>query len=175
MRCYHLANSYLPGIHAGIQSAHTQHEMALKYLGGELGNDTLKTQHAVYVEWATNHKTVIVLNGGWQSTLQEWVAFLAQTGNPYPWAMFHEELDSLNGALTNVGVVVPEHIYSVGRELREMSRPGVASSVMLKDGRELQVRASATILLNEAKETIHTYTQFEVELAIRLSGPSLMG
>ncbi len=172
MRCYHLGNTYLPGIHAGIQSAHSQHELAVKYL---LTADCHAAQAEMYKEWLLNHKTMIVLNGGWQSSLQEWVKLLESQDHPYAWTTFHEELDSLNGALTNVAIVLPYHIYGVGRELRDVTKPGVATVVQVSSGDMLEWRGGmAALVSGETGHTLHSYSPFEVDLAIRLSRPSLM-
>ncbi|QCQ64652.1 hypothetical protein Barba31A_gp062 [Rheinheimera phage vB_RspM_Barba31A] len=102
MRAYFFQNFYLQGIHAGIQSQHTTAEMFVKY------------QHAcpereMLYDWAINHKTAVVLNGGMQKDLFEVISSLNTL--PYPFAWFKEEQDALNMALTNVGVILPAKIY----------------------------------------------------------------
>lgn len=172
MRCYHLANFYLPGIHAGIQSAHVQHELAIKYLQDD---DADESQAEMYKEWAFNYKTIIVLNGGWQASLQEWVQFLSSNEHPFAWAHFHEEQDALNGALTNVGVVLPQHIYGVSRELRDGGKPGVSNEIQLPSGDVLALHGcSASLLCGTSGHILHVYTPFELELIQRIGRLGLM-
>lgn len=103
MRAYFFQNFYLQGIHAGIQSQHTTAEMFVKY---SIGSE----QHSMLFDWAINHKTTIVLNGGTQSDLLAIEKLLDNC--KFPWAAFREATDALNGALTNVGVILPEYIYN---------------------------------------------------------------
>lgn len=102
MRAYFFQNFYLQGIHAGIQSAHTLAEMSLLDWDAEI--------YEVYRVWAASHKTIIVLNGGTQVDLEEIYSLCAKMRLPY--AKFHEEHGALNGALTNVGIILPEVIYN---------------------------------------------------------------
>lgn len=107
LRAYFFQNMYLQGIHAGIQSQHTTVEMFLSY-------SKSKSQKAkMLYDWADNHKTTIILNGGYTSNLIKISALLKDKRNPLPWSDFCESTDALNGALTNVGVIVPEKYYSV--------------------------------------------------------------
>jgi hypothetical protein len=108
LRAYFITNMYTAGIHAGIQSAHCLHEMYEKYqfcsASGilHLGN------------WAREHKTIIVLNGGYQSNLES-LFFLFGQNAPLlglPYAKFHESQEALNGALTCVGIVLPQEVYA---------------------------------------------------------------
>ncbi len=111
MRAYFFTNMYLIGIHSGIQTAHTVAEMFIKN-HDELGNITL-------IEWATNHKTTIVLNGGYSSDLRLLMQFFDTPSNPYPWAHFNESEEALDGALTCVGIVLPEKIYGYAEKVRK--------------------------------------------------------
>jgi hypothetical protein len=106
MRAYFFQNFYLQGVHAGIQSQHTTAEMFVKYLADSKNKDML-------YEWAMQHKTTIVLNGGMQSDL-EGIEYTL-TYCRWPWASFREDQRALNGTLTNVGVILPEYIYETPR------------------------------------------------------------
>lgn len=109
MRLYSFVNMYLCGsIHAGIQTAHGVHELYEKYLfvsGESFGKIS---------DWALNHKTIIALNGGYQSSIEETLQLLNDVYSilNLPFASFHEEKNSLNGALTVAVVVLPEEIYN---------------------------------------------------------------
>ena len=115
MRGYFLCNMYLSSIQCGIQSAHVVAEMFIKYRG--------LAAESTLIEWATNHKTMILLNGGYQSELEEFYNYVLTAGrdqtNHYPFAIFHEELDALNGATTSVGIILPEKVYAATAEVRE--------------------------------------------------------
>jgi len=106
MRAYFFGNMYLSPIQQGIQAAHVTHELFLKY-----GIDSR------FYDWAQDHKTMILLNGGYSENLRELIALFDSRENPYPWAHFNEGEDSLDGALTSVGIVLPEKIYETAKAL----------------------------------------------------------
>lgn len=119
LRAYFFQNMYLQGIHAGIQSQHTTAEMFVKYLDGKVKSLSKCPQDTQYhnnvkvlYDWANNHKTTIVLNGGMQGDLEEAIKVFDTEDNPYPWAFFKESEYALGGALTNVGIILPEKIYN---------------------------------------------------------------
>lgn len=108
-RLYSITNMYTSGIHAGIQTAHLVHELFItKYFFDTEELDVLN-------QWANFDKTIIVLNGGYQSNLErirnEYI-ITECFENRLPWAEFRESQEALNGALTAVGFVVPESIYT---------------------------------------------------------------
>lgn len=105
LRAYFFNNMYLQGIHAGVQSQHTTVEMFLDYSGSGT------KEEMILFEWAQCHKTTIVLNGGMQSQLDEIRAHMNSKDNPYPWSVFVESEEALNGCLTNVGIILPEKIF----------------------------------------------------------------
>lgn len=106
MRAYVLVHSALSGIQKGIQAGHALVEMGLK-------------GHPLYREWAEKHKTVIVLEGGFQADLEQAEAVLMNVlegselsaKQQLPWAAFREDQETLNGTLTAVAVILPEEIY----------------------------------------------------------------
>lgn len=104
-RMYCVVNQYIAGIHAGIQSAHAIAEMFLDY-----PKKRNKASDLLW-DWAEDDKTIIVLNGGYQSSLQDLCDKLKPLSGTYPWASFREERDALNGAMTAVAVVLPEYMY----------------------------------------------------------------
>lgn len=106
LRAYHFQIMYLQGIHAGIQTQHCTVEMFLNYEG-------LCSKPARLLDrWARDHKTTIVLNGGYASSLSSLVDLLDKEGNPYPWGYFRESKEALNGCITNVGIILPKYIYN---------------------------------------------------------------
>lgn len=110
MRLYTFTNFYLSSIQQGIQSAHCLHELFLNYPAEP---STLASTKLF--DWANNHKTMIVLNGGDSQSLSELygeLVPLARSGN-FPLAKFSEDERSLNNALTCVGIVLPEAVYGI--------------------------------------------------------------
>lgn len=107
MRFYSFSNMYLSSLQVGLQSGHVLSEMFLNFPDAA----DLRT-------WASEHKTMILLNGGYSSTLREIYDALNDTDNPYTFAKFHESEEALDGALTCVGIIVPEEIYEVAAEVR---------------------------------------------------------
>lgn len=119
MRAYFFGNMYLSSIQQGIQAAHAVHEMFVRFPErNNQGDNNIKFDGDFLWEWATEHKTMILLNGGYAATIQELVDFFNDGTNPYPWADFHEEEASLNGALTTVGIILPEKIYLTAAAIR---------------------------------------------------------
>jgi hypothetical protein len=108
LRAYFFGNMYLSPIQQGIQAAHVVTKLFAYYPTSQYG-PSFYTLHA----WANDGVTKILLNGGYQSNLA--VIFEALETLcmhlELPFAKFHEEQDALNGALTSVGVVVPEEVY----------------------------------------------------------------
>lgn len=111
MRAYFFGNMYLSSIQQGIQSGHVIAEMFVKYPYEE---ELLVTQVLPFeflYTWARDHKTMILLNGGYSETLHELYDFFCSENNPFPFAKFHEGRDALDGALTSVGIILPARIY----------------------------------------------------------------
>jgi hypothetical protein len=80
-------------------------------------------------EWARDHKTIILMEGGDCEQLK-WLALILkrEPGSPYPWALFHETEVALNRAITCVGIILPEKMYS------DETRQYVLSEINRKPG-----------------------------------------
>lgn len=154
MRLYTFTNMYLSPIQRGIQSAHVTHDLFVKYnehIDFEMNN--------ILFDWAKNHKTMIVLNGGYSSTLFELIDLFDDPRNPYPFEKFHEAEESLGGALTCVGIVLPEKIYEMSAMIR-------SDPALLED---LLINGSYT-----AEDlTVWTYNGFEIKLIQELNNYGL--
>lgn len=111
MRAYFFGNMYFSGIHAGIQSLHTVVEMYNKYPVGS-------QQYSVLNHWALEHKTVVLLTGGYSQELRSLITFFNTTENSLPWAHFNESDEACDGALTSVGIILPEAIYEAAKAAR---------------------------------------------------------
>lgn len=114
MRYYGFGNMYLSSLQQGLQNAHAIAEMFVKYqISGT-------AEAASMYDWAENHKTMILLNAGYGKNIHALVERFDHFENPYPWADFHEEEASLDGAITCVGIVLPEKIYESAAQLRKL-------------------------------------------------------
>ncbi len=116
MRFYGFGNYYLSSLQQGLQSAHTVAELFVKYK--DMGN-----QSDLVFDWASNHKTMVLLNGGNSGDLaglHSALEILEAQGMNLPFAKFHEDAVSLNNALTYVGIIVPEKYYTIASEVRNM-------------------------------------------------------
>lgn len=121
LRLYTFTNMYLSSIQKGIQSAHLVHEIMIESQmnrvttfadsNGIRQSIDYTQKNLMVLEWAEHYKTMIVCNGGNSAMLQEFIDFMESGNLPYPWTYFKEDEESLNGALTVVGIVLPEDIY----------------------------------------------------------------
>lgn len=106
LRLYTFTNFYMSPIQHGIQSAHVVHELFLKYTGETHRRDTL-------LDWAKNHKTMIVLSAGNLAGLEDMLDVIEPIGALFPWSEFNEDQASLGGILTCVGIVLPSSVFDV--------------------------------------------------------------
>ena len=114
MRFYGFGNYYLSSLQQGLQAGHAAVDLYVKY-------HLLQQQDSrqvMYADWAANHKTMVLLNGGNSADLQDLFDFLNTDDNPYPFVKFHEDEVSLNGALTYVGMILPPKIYDTAARIR---------------------------------------------------------
>ena len=90
---------YLSSLQKGLQTAHV------------VGELTQSRQDRVFRDWAKQDRIIIILNGGNSASLEAFEHFLTTSECDWPWAAFREDDQSLNGAITAVGVIVPETVY----------------------------------------------------------------
>lgn len=114
-RLYSLTNFYLSSLQHGLQTAHVVSDLFVKY-GSQSGPELNALLH-----WAAADKTIIILNGGncesLQKTMELWSGPALDLGLPF--TLFKEDGPSLNGALTAIGIILPESIWSL-----PASKPG---------------------------------------------------
>ncbi len=126
MRAYFFGNMYLSSIQQGIQAAHVVAEMFVKYGNmpstGPEGNQGWN----ILNHWASEHKTMVLLNAGYSDEIRSLIQFFETVDNPLPWAYFNEGQDALDGALTCVGIIIPEEFYEGAKELRTFGTPLLA-------------------------------------------------
>lgn len=113
MRCYHFGNYYMSSIQQGIQAAHCQMELFVKYENAIVPGYVTTQKRDLY-DWTKYHKTMICLSGGNNNQLKE----IKELFGPYPWSYFCEDEDSLGGILTNVAIILPESIYDTAAKIR---------------------------------------------------------
>ena len=161
MRFYSFSNMYLSSIQTGIQSGHVIAEMAVKY---QPPGEGFTQQGRMFYDWAENHKVMILLNGGYGENLHDLYAFIDQNEHLYPYAKFNESHEALDGALTSVGIVLPEGIYNGARAMQSIKRLRQNDPARIAwDARQV-----LEVEVNGRLESI-TYSDFEVELMTRLN------
>lgn len=109
---YYFGNMYLSSIQQGIQALHSTARMFVKY------RNSPEKLNIVY-EWAENHETVVLLNGGYSSSIRELNEFFENQENPYPFCPFYEGNDALDGALTCTGIILSNRIFDTASLLRK--------------------------------------------------------
>lgn len=141
MRAYFFGNMYLSHIQQGIQAAHVVHELFTKYnstpLHDEVGAEVcfvVNERMAMLNDWATNHKTMILLNAGYGENIKNLCRFFSKPGNEFPWAYFEESAEALDGAITSVGILLPPLVYETAAALRDPSKPHLKDK-LIEDGR----------------------------------------
>lgn len=128
MRFYSWVVMYLEGIHAGIQTAHVQGAIHSKYRSlvqdeiqevvhgrrGDIWTSKNYQKLKLFEEWESEFLVTQVYNGGYSDSLYRRFNDLSVYAEHFnlPYAKFHESKEALDGALTAVGIIVPEHLYS---------------------------------------------------------------
>lgn len=114
LRFYGLTHFMLSSIQQGLQAAHCIADMFVRYQHTK--SDTIRN---MLDQWAKYDKTIILLNGGNCADLySKYLAIrrICETLQ-YPYEMFSEDQQSLNNAITCVGLIVPETIYKMETDL----------------------------------------------------------
>lgn len=108
MRLYSFVNYYLSPLQHGLQTAHCVSELSVRY-------NANSRERLVYRDWAVNHKTIIICNGGNTAMLEDLHLRLVDHAHEFelPLTKFYEDEQSLNNALTSVALVVPPELYDV--------------------------------------------------------------
>lgn len=121
MRFYSFSNMYLSSLQVGLQSAHVVARMFIKYDATANFEIDSESKAAILNNWAVNYETMILLNGGYSSAIHDLITFFNDPLNDYPWAPFYESDAALDGALTSIGIILPEKIYAMSKFFREFS------------------------------------------------------
>ena len=122
MKAYFWGNIYLSSIQQGIQAGHVIADMAGQAKLDEI-TDTVSTvvRSDMFWEWVNDHKTMILYRGGNMAQLTMMAEIFGRTN--YPTATFHEDAESLNGALTSIGIVLPDRFHRLAAHARSESIP----------------------------------------------------
>lgn len=99
----------LSGIQKGIQAGHAAVEYS-RYAMDRVGG------YEQYAEFADNHKTFILLDGGSSNDMQ--YRLLELDDLEIPNAVFHEP--DLNNSLSAIAFILPEDVYGI-----DLNNPGV--------------------------------------------------
>lgn len=146
-RLYFFTNFYVSSIQKGIQAGHC----AVELMNG------MFRDHPITREWATNHKTFILLNGGAQPELEEILETLQQQtickNIDLPFAHFVEDA-GLNFAMTCVGVIVPQRIYDFTAANRGVSINEENGNMVVRDYRGREVEPKMIYQASNGSETI---------------------
>ena len=163
MRAYFFGNMYLSSIQQGIQAGHCIADMFIRYTNG------LKpgSKDQMLYEWAEEHKTMILLNGGYDSTIHDLTTFFENINNPFPWVDFYESADAMNGLQTTVGIILPEHIYEGAAIVRKCRRGWDEVTQVLHDDGTRTILQPTTAMVADAR--YWEYSAWEVELIDRLN------
>jgi hypothetical protein len=103
-----VANLYLSPLQCGLQTAHVVSELSQL-------QDT-EQMHA-YDMWASVDKTIIICAAINHAGVKDAFAKLDNMGTVHvkglPYAIFHEDEQSMNGMATACGIIVPEEFFDV--------------------------------------------------------------
>lgn len=128
MRLYSITNMYMNGIHSGIQTQHSTVELFVKY---PITNSKTHNSANIIHDWAKNHKTTIVLNGGMHDSLMKVLHLLQEWGyhndEALPFAPFFEP--GINNALTSISIIMPQDAIDFMSEIRtKKPRDGIMTT-----------------------------------------------
>jgi len=109
LRLYSFAAAqYLSPLQVGLQTAHATAELSRRY-------GPLCPRHALYGQWADEHKTIVILSAGNHAGVLRAFEVLNQLGAELnlPSALFREDEESMSGMATACACIVPESFYNV--------------------------------------------------------------
>lgn len=105
-----VAGLYLSPLQCGLQTAHAVSEVY------DFHSLNRKSKYMlIYNQWASTDKTIIILNALNSRGVLNAHVVLLEFAKQFllPLAIFHEDADSLNGAATACGMVIPRKFYDV--------------------------------------------------------------
>ena len=173
-RAYFFGNMYLSGIQQGIQALHVVGNMAVKY-HPEVG----MAQSEMFYDWAADHKTVTLLNGGDCDSLEEIYSFIEgdldsdsvrlndhyNGYSPYPFEIFREE--GIADAASSVGIVLPPKIYEGAKKIR--GKFTQEEAYLWKKEKTMAIPLFNEFNRPTGETEEHTYNDWEIELMKRMN------
>lgn len=120
-KLFAFTNTYLSDLQKGLQTAHLVGDMSWDYTKGLAGKKNPKAAK-LFEEWRTVHRTIIIFNGGNHETLGEMFDKYKEQ-RKYPVGLFQEDHQSLRGAHTVFGIILPDPFDSwEGRKTADISK-----------------------------------------------------
>lgn len=113
-RFYGFGNYYMSSLQQGLQAGHAITEL---FVNNPVDSD----KYAQVNQWGKADKTMVLLKGGNSADLAQLFEFFQEQeklGMPFAYTKFHEDEVSLGGALTYVGIILPNEIYDFSSQLR---------------------------------------------------------
>lgn len=109
LRLYSFVNFYLSSIQQGIQTGHMAVDLVRKYTNSSIVK--FHPEREICVDWADNHKTFIILNGGDSYIIKSIAMKLHNLGKDLslPYEYFDEP--GCDGMTTCCGVIVPQRLF----------------------------------------------------------------
>ena len=163
MRFYSFTNWMLRPIQQGIQPGHAAVELFVKYTDPD---DVHNPTQEMLWDWARNHKTFVCLNGGNNTDIYELDRFMQSQENPYPYAPFYEDPDSLGGLMTSVGIVLSPRMYDASAALRRYRGQEPFFS-------ENHTGWNAVVINDDNESNFYEFSDWEKEMIERLSSAGL--
>jgi len=161
---------YLSSIQQGIQAAHAVSDMFVKYMPVE--GDTFNSKMEILSDWATNHKTIILLNAGYAKNINNLRQLFSDDRNPYPWEIFYEEMDALWGSPTSIGIVLPRKIYETAALFRKRivsTDESPSPRVLIKNFGTMKVSPDNDWGIETDVPLVWEYSDWEVQLCEKLN------
>jgi hypothetical protein len=162
---YTYAHAWISSIQKGIQSWHCSDDMSIKY-------EDQPEKMIQLNDWKRNHKTVMIMNGGNSAMLEGLHEFFNNIDNPYAFGWFHEDAESLNGAITSVGICLPEKIYNAMAFIRKRNGALTYQTVTVdNNNRQRQLLLTSRDGCEILSSSV--FTQYEKDLIEKLATYSL--
>jgi len=161
LRLYTFTNFYLSSIQQGIQPAHAAVRLMLAASVGDMPNSDL------LYDWADNWETMICLNGGDYSGVNDLHTFFQSTENPFPFMPFAEEIGAIGPMeiMTSVAIVLPAFIFDTAPLLRRLHR--LPENVTYTHDKLLNEHRFAWY--KNGDTIVRTYSDWQMELMGRMN------
>jgi len=126
-RGYVFVNTALSSIQKGVQGTHAVAELFNIY------NDFNTSLNDILFDWVRHHRTLIFLDGGFHANLMDNYKTFGELCSRLrlPSVKFHEDEDTLNGAMTAFAGIIPSTVYDIPEEtIAEFKEAGNFSKLL---------------------------------------------